>query len=592
MVALLNFYKNLSIRRKIILIYLPLSLLPLMLFAYFSTHIYENSIINRTLLSAQDSSQLIVSQTESILKDADDCSAMLTININNVLTKNSINKNTYDLNIFNSISNELTYALLIFPELDSIAYYDINQRLHTSHPRLANNEQRIADSPLIATLKKTNGMENWFSMTRRNYLIQDPTSPVITLGKKVIDIQSGKTLGYLVINILESTLSKSFSDQMTLYTIVDEQGQIISSNQEKYVLTPFSNHTVSKYISPTTEILKVIETDNSRQLVSVMPFNLHKWFLVSEVDLDYLTKDLNEINLIILLLFGFITIAEIFSSNLLSLIITTPIKKLTEHVKEIASGNLDVYNEVNSTDEIGVLADGFNHMSFEIKGLLSRVKQEQKKKRTYELALIQEQIKPHFLYNCLDAIYALTLMNRPKEAAKTTKALADYYRLSLSNGQDVILLRDEIKNVVNYLELQKIRYADVFDYTVDIHDSIMTIPILKLTLQPIVENAIYHGLKPLDAMGHIHITSHLYETHVALWIEDNGVGMSQDKLSTLLSPSSRDKHFGLYNVYDRLKLFFGEGYGFTIESHEEDTNMRGTRVIITLPYESEVDALD
>jgi len=588
MSTVLRYYKDLSIRRKIILIYLPLSLIPLMLFAFFSTRIYEQSIIERTLLSAKDSSQLLVNQMEGIIKDADDCATMLTLNINNVLSATHSSKTTFDLDTFNGISNELTYALLIFPDIDSIAYYDVDNRLHTSHQSLDLNGHLIPDSTILKKLQETNGSQYWFTMSRRDFLVSNPTLPVLSVGKKVIDIQTGKTLGYLIINILETTLSQSFSDQMTHYNIVDQSGQIISSNQSNYVLTPFKNHTLNKYITGHEEVLKVISTNENRKLISVMNFNNNKWNLVSEVSLSYLTKDLKEINIIILVLLGFIALAEIFSSNLLSMIITKPIKGLTEHVKEIANGNFDVYNEIHSSDEIGVLADGFNHMSVEIKALLARVHQEQKKKRTYELALIQEQIKPHFLYNCLDAIYALTMMNRQKEAAKTTKALADYYRLSLSNGQDIITLRDELKNVTNYLELQKIRYSDVFDYVVDVEDRFLTLPILKLTLQPIVENSIYHGLKPLETKGHLQITSHPQKSFVELWIEDTGVGMDEETLKNLLNPSSRKQHFGLYNVYDRMKLFFGDAYGLSITSKTNE----GTRVIITLPYESEVDLND
>lgn len=576
-------YRDLPIRRKIIFIYMPLSLIPLLLFAFMSTRVYEASIIDRTFMTANDNSQLIIEQVESYLDDASDSATLLTININNATNKYESGVNSA-LTLFNGISNELTYSLLVFPNLDSIAYIDVNGQLHTTDNRLSINRDKVMASQLVQDIESTTGTDLWFSMTMRDYLVTDASQPVLTLGKKIISINSGETLGYLFINIVEPKVSESFINQETHYFILDQEDTIIASNTPEELLMDRSNHALSEFLQTKEPYQSVIEPENqTTQLISVTMLNQNRWRLVGSADLAYLTSDLAQVNLYTIMLLAAIFIVIIFSLNLLSAMLTRPIKDLTLDMKKIADGDFDVVHNYDSSDEIGTLTKGFNHMSSEIKELLDRVQLEQKKKREYELALIQEQIKPHFLYNCLDAIYALSMMGRQKDAARTTKALADYYRLSLSKGHDIISLRDEIANVTNYLEIQKIRYADVFDYTIDISPSILDEKILKLTLQPIVENAIYHGLKPTEQMGHINLKSIIEEENLYIVVQDNGKGIEQDIMDTLLTKPSKEKHFALYNVQDRMQLFFGPEYGINISSFVGE----GTTVTIKLPYRKE-----
>lgn len=226
------------------------------------------------------------------------------------------------------------------------------------------------------------------------------------------------------------------------------------------------------------------------------------------------------------------------------------------------------------------MTESFNHMTDRIQDLLQTVEAEQQQKREYEMALIQEQIKPHFLYNCLDVIYTLNLMGRQKDAAKATKALADFYRVSLSKGADIISLDEEFKNVADYLSLQQIRYSDVFDYTIDLPENLKTQKIIKLTLQPIVENAIYHGLKAQDDFGHLSIKAYAEGQDLYIEIVDNGLGMDKGKIPGLLEPKENRQHYGLYNVFHRIQLTFGTGYGMTLESQSG----KGTKVRVHIPY--------
>ena len=242
-------------------------------------------------------------------------------------------------------------------------------------------------------------------------------------------------------------------------------------------------------------------------------------------------------------------------------------------------------------DEIGTLGRIFNYMTQRNLELLKQVDDEAKKKREYELALIQEQVKPHFLYNTLDIIIMLIEMNRSKEAARVTQKLASFYKNSLSGSEDIVTLERELQITRDYLDLQTMRYGDKFKYKFEVPLDLYYISIPKMTLQPLVENAIYHGLKYKEDWGTITISGELLNNKAVLKVSDDGIGIDADKLKLMQGflssneiPEDEDrKHFGVYSVDHRLRLYFGEEYGLNVESEFE----KGTTFIICIPVSTQ-----
>ncbi len=578
-------FGDLPIKHKIMVFYLPLSLIPILLFAIVSNNIYRNTIINRTFNSAMDNSVLIINQVEDVLQDAENCANRLTININTVVQRYITDGTpTQRLSLYNALSNELSFSLLIFDGIDSIAFIDTNHSVYSTHAQLHDNNQSAYDSSMMQQLEQTTGKNLWFEMEKRNYLTRDPSTPVLTLGKKVIQIKTGKTLGYLFVNLREDTLSTIFEHQYSTYSIVDDNQRVIASNLEDYLLKPVANSRVVSLLKTFKNYSGIQHIDKRDMLLTILPFNTMQWKLIGTAMMSDMTKDLSQLTIIMILFIIAAIISQMLGSRLLSYVIITPLSQLAYGMKKIGQGSFDITFKVNTKDETGVLACGFNKMAHKIKELLNKVKKEQKKKREYELALIQEQIKPHFLYNCLDVIYTLVEMGRNKDAGRATKALADYYRVTLSKGRDIITIEEEIKNVKDYLALQQIRYYDVFEYNISIDACILNKKIIKLTLQPIVENAIYHGLKPSGTFGKITLSGTLEADAIRIIVKDNGVGIPKKILDNLLTNTTQKTHYGLYSVQDRIKLFFGKTYGLTIKSKEGE----GTEVILTLPIDYEV----
>lgn len=277
-------------------------------------------------------------------------------------------------------------------------------------------------------------------------------------------------------------------------------------------------------------------------------------------------------------------ITAILLSNVLAKIVITPLTVLTGKVKQVKAGNLNVAFNVNPANEIGILNEGIQELLARVRHLLEQVQKEQEQKRLAELETLQAQIKPHFLYNTLDSIKQLCELGETKEAGAMVAALARFFRISISNGQELITMNEEFDHIRNYLKILRMRYADGFEYQIRLEPELMFCRILKLTLQPLVENAVYHGIKEKRGKGLIRVNACLTGDDVFIEVYDNGAGMSSSQLGTLkeeLALGCKDQGIGLCNVHRRLRLHYGPAYGLEINSVLGE----GTRVWVKLPAE-------
>lgn len=272
-------------------------------------------------------------------------------------------------------------------------------------------------------------------------------------------------------------------------------------------------------------------------------------------------------------------------TQMISKSISQPIHQLCDMTKEVAAGNFQVSGPENTTEEIQILTENFEQMVKKISCLLENVKTEQNNLRKKELQLLQEQINPHFLYNTLDTIVWLSVDGQNDKVVQMVTALSAFFRTSLSQGENMIKIKDELKHVRSYLEIQQLRYEDIMEFSIDVPEDIQKYYILKITLQPLVENALYHGLKMQRTKGRIKIAAVDDEDHVYLTVEDTGIGMSPEQVESLNLEMQKDhwenrtSGFGIVNVNQRIKLHFGNDYGLIFESEPGS----GTKVIIVVP---------
>lgn len=279
-------------------------------------------------------------------------------------------------------------------------------------------------------------------------------------------------------------------------------------------------------------------------------------------------------------------LALILINAFISSRITDPIQELEKSVNAIEAGELDTEVYTGGTYEIQHLGRSIGDMAKRIKTLMQDIVTEHESKRKSEFDTLQSQINPHFLYNTLDIIVWMIENEQKQEAVKVVTALARFFRISLSKGKSIIPVRDELEHVRNYLMIQQMRFKNKFIYLIESEDNVMNLASLKLMLQPLVENAIYHGMEFMDGDGEIHVKA--YQEKEELWFEisDNGLGMTQEQVANLLSDtphmsSRQGSGIGMKNVNERIKLYFGDYYGLIIHSEPDE----GTVIRIHLPIQ-------
>ncbi len=276
---------------------------------------------------------------------------------------------------------------------------------------------------------------------------------------------------------------------------------------------------------------------------------------------------------------------DLFLSYYIPRSITKPFRELNEVTKQVARGNLSVRSNVQTGQEAAMLSDSMNIMIDKINELLEQVTTEQIRLRKAEFELLQAQINPHFLYNTLDAIIWLAEAGEQKRVVSMVRNLSDFFRTSLNRGKDKNSIREEILHVRSYLEIQKVRYQDILSYEIDVPEELNNYSIPKITIQPLVENALYHGIKNKRGMGHIWIRGIMKENGFEIIVKDDGIGISRDRLIQVQNGiknkvlTGKD-FFGLYNVNERIRLNFGEEYGIQISSIAGEE----TTVKVVLPY--------
>lgn len=287
------------------------------------------------------------------------------------------------------------------------------------------------------------------------------------------------------------------------------------------------------------------------------------------------------------LLLGFlgIFVLILFLSYFIPLSITRPILRVEEVTKQVANGNLSVRSDVENGVEVRALSESLNTMIDKINELLEQVTTEQIRLRKAEFELLQAQINPHFLYNTLDTIIWLAEAGEQKKVVSMVGSLSEFFRSTLSRGKDIVTLKEELQHVRSYLEIQQVRYQDILRYEIEVPEELYLCQIPKITIQPLVENALYHGIKNKRGVGRICIWCEREKKGCRILISDNGIGIAKDRLAQvrdgILNKVLTGKDiYGLYNVHERIRLNFGENYGISIESEYGE----GTVVSILLPY--------
>lgn len=382
--------------------------------------------------------------------------------------------------------------------------------------------------------------------------------------------------------------------------IINQFGDVLVSTDSDIITNLFADEQVIQQIILNKNENNYYNLDTSEYLITYQPFSVVPWFVVNIQSKGALLKNLNGLrNFIYIISITSILVCIVFSI-FLTLAIVKPLKQVERTIYKVTNGDFNVQCSYTNENEVGRLGKSFNFMIYKIRDLIERlnitiqelevekkkVEEEQELKRTAELKAMQAQINPHFLYNTLAAIIWMAHSREADDICQIASGLGEFYRIALSKGREVISLGEEIKHVENYLTIQKYRYGDKLQYRFDIDEGVEEYATIKLILQPLVENAIYHGIKNKKGQGEIIISVEFVGVNkeLELTVYDNGAGMDEKTLNSinrkLLSGETVESEgYGIFNVNERIKLFFGNQYGLRLES----TYLVGTHAIISLP---------
>lgn len=414
---------------------------------------------------------------------------------------------------------------------------------------------------------------------------------MVTYGRVIYSTKSLTPLGYLIVNMPEESLFKIYSD-ISLYKdggifITDHSGTILSHENKSLLYSQVGPDYLTFIHNPSDTPFSLRSIDGENYYIACKSLNQGQWYLFYQISAYDFEKDFFTLTQIFFVITLVILILTLTVSVFLAKSISDPISKLTLTVQKVQNGNFNIHNDYHSKDEVGLLSDSFNAMIDNTNELIQTIYQKELLKQQAELKYLQFQINPHFFYNTLETINWISRIQGVPEAGEIAKALGDLMREGLRND-DFVTIEREIKNVQNYLLIQKYRYGDKIDVTINIDPSIAQVKTPKFILQPLIENAISHGVDPKIEGGKISIFGGYDGKDIIITIEDDGVGIPPDKLRNLLNENlrknqenSRHTHIGLLNVHKRLQLSFGSQYGLAIHSEVSV----GTVVTIRIPHD-------
>ena len=414
---------------------------------------------------------------------------------------------------------------------------------------------------------------------------------VITLSRGIRDRSgSGEKEGVFFIDLNYSAISE-LCDQSTVGTkgyafILDAKGNIVYHPQQQQLYNELQTENIS-LIMDTDKDTVLTDTGNNGKLYSISRSDKTGWTVVDCTNVRELLSKSRQAQSVYVLTAIVLVIVALLFSRFMARSITLPIQKLRDSMKKVQEGDFSVSDVVvDSRNEIGSLTKSFDVMTHRIHELMEQNVHEQEEKRKSELKALQSQINPHFLYNTLDSIIWMAEGKKNEEVVLMTASLARLLRQSISNEDEVVPIANEVEYARGYLTIQKMRYKDKLEFQIDVDSSILYIPLIKLVLQPIIENAIYHGLKYKESKGLLIVKGFMKDGNAVLQVIDDGVGMDEETLAHIYDKHKVNYHsngVGVYNVEKRLKLYYGDDYGITYESEKG----KGTTATITIPGRQE-----
>lgn len=416
------------------------------------------------------------------------------------------------------------------------------------------------------------------------YTSTDGKSISMSIGKSIV--VNGEIIGYLILDLPKSTIEKTLSATTNIldmnYMILDHNFYIMYDDLLRNGTSDFLSLDFRYQLLQQEADLRIVPINGRSSLLCSLSSEKNGLLLLGEVPVEIIIQN----NKYIAFSTTVMVLISVFFCCILTFIvankITEPIKKVVRAMEKVEKGDLNTKVSIPENDEIGYMARRFNEMVEKLKDLFQTNLEKQDRLRLAEIKSLQAQINPHFLYNTLDSIKWLAKLNGIDEISVIASKLGNLLKNSINNRDDLVTVEESLHLIDSYLSIQKIRFHDKFEAEIDIDGTIMKCLVPKLVIQPVVENAIVHGIENKIGKGFVRITGKKEKDNIVFEIVDDGIGISKEKLEELRSSvvqESTSENIALSNINSRIKLYYGDAYGIEIFSQED----QGTRVRLTMP---------
>lgn len=581
MKRILSFFKRLyfrfrpsSIQSVITLSFTGVMLLAMLIVSVSLYHLFSDSAEQNAALSTQQIVDQVGRNLNSYIEGMMEISDII---------RSSLKSDTYQ-------KDDLPYILnvtkKIRKDIVTVVVYSQRGNVIASNPRgVYNKNYEVTQQDWFITLMN-NPVDYIFLSPHVQRIFEDSHPWVVSLCRAATYYENEKPVIFFTVVDMNFRTIEQMCNNVSLgkrgyIYIIDRSGNMVYHPQQQMIYAGLKTENTMDAL--TREPGTYFEDFNGeRRVMTIKNVSYSGWKIVGISYVDELVTNKKYFNRFIIFISLFGIVFEILASMFISYKISQPIKRLEREMKKLEKGDFNISVEEKGEDEVRQLSRAFNMMVAKIKMLMDQIITEQEEKRKSELKALQAQINPHFLYNTLDSIIWMNENQNYEGVTVMVAALAKLFRISLSRGHEIICIADEVEHARNYLTIQKIRYKDKFDYTIEMEPGLESERTLKLILQPIIENAIYHGISPLNEKGIIKISVKSEGKNILFQVSDNGYGIEPEILKELLNQESKSYHsggVGLKNVNERIKLFHGEEYGIEIIS-EIDV---GTTVNIRIP---------
>lgn len=587
---LVQIFGNLSIRKKFAMLMIMMAVFTISVIGFTSYKVSEGIMEKSFLKSTSTLIELASNILETNLTKVDEISINIISDydvqsiVRGEVTSSErfrIRSRIYSMmnNFINS--NVFIDSIALFSFSDSSFIYSPSQQKKSEQQDFMNFIQTLSTEEIISF----KGKPMWIGINNKN-------NDVVSLIRVVNIYEKQEKMGIICINVKKSI----FNSVSNTLNISSESAIFLKDKRDTLIFGQFENENLQEYAGGEDNTRNQTANQTGYQFVSIKGskyyqiddiFPLPDWNIEVYIPSKEIFAASNIIKTSILstvLISILITMLMVF---ILSDFITRPILKLRKIMSEVEKGDFSKRFDVRYKDEIGFLGKSFNSMVQQIKEYIEEIYENYQRIKESELEALQMKINPHFLYNNLNTINWMAQDIKAENIEILSRALTNYFRLSLSKGNYIITVQEEIEQLNNYLIIQKMRYEEYISFSFDIDEEIYCYKIVKLTLQPIVENAIFHGIEGKNGYGNISISAKMYNGMIVFEISDNGIGMTEQKLKDVRESLLKQKSigYGIRNVNERIKLYFGEFYGLEIFSEYN----KGTTVRVSIPIRGEND---